>query len=76
MEEGEYRQEEGEDGKNGKNGKEVRLGMATREAGRVRNKGGGRQISHKRRMRRGKGEEEEEEYHVSWRLGVLIYIVQ
>ncbi len=39
MEEGGYNKEEGEDGKYGKNSKEVRLGMATREAGRVRNEG-------------------------------------
>jgi hypothetical protein len=41
MEVGESSKEEGEDGKYGKNGKEVRSGMATREAGRARNKGGG-----------------------------------
>jgi hypothetical protein len=49
MEEGEYSKEEGEDGKYSKNGKDVRLGMATREAGWARNEGGERQISHKRR---------------------------
>ena len=49
MEEGESSNEYNEDGKYGKNGKEVRLGMATREASRARNKGGGRQISLKRR---------------------------
>jgi hypothetical protein len=36
---------EGEDGKYGKNGKELRLGMATREAGWARNKGGGLDIT-------------------------------
>jgi hypothetical protein len=41
MEEGEYSKEEGEDGKYGKNGKGVRLGMATKESGQARNKGGG-----------------------------------
>jgi hypothetical protein len=50
MEEGESSKEKGKDGKYGKNGEEVQLGMATREAGRVRNKrGGGRQKSLKRR---------------------------
>ena len=49
MEEGESSKEYNEDGKYGKNGKEVRSGMATREAGRARNKRGGRQISLKRR---------------------------
>jgi hypothetical protein len=33
--------EEGDDGKYSKNGEEVRLGMATREAGRAINKRGG-----------------------------------
>jgi hypothetical protein len=41
MEEGEVSKEEGEDGKYGKNGKEVRLGIATREAGWARNERGG-----------------------------------
>jgi hypothetical protein len=49
MEEGESGKEEGEDGKYGKNGKEVRLGMATMEAGWARNEGGGKGISLKRR---------------------------
>jgi hypothetical protein len=49
MEKGESRKEYNEDGKYSKNGKEVRLGIATREAGRARNEGGGRQISLKRR---------------------------
>ncbi len=41
MEEGEVSKEEIEDGKYSKNGKEVRLGTATREAGRARNERGG-----------------------------------
>jgi hypothetical protein len=41
MEEGESSKEYNEDGEYGKNGKEMRLGMATREAGRARNEGGG-----------------------------------
>jgi hypothetical protein len=40
MEEGESSKEEGEDDKYGKNDKEVKSGMATREAGWERNKGG------------------------------------
>ncbi len=43
MEEGEFCKEKGEDGKYGKNGKEVQSGMATREAGWARNKGGGKE---------------------------------
>jgi hypothetical protein len=77
MEEGESSKEYNEDGKYGKNGKEVRFGMATREAGRARNEGGDEaDITQEKKLRGGKGEEEEEEYHVSWRLGVTIYIAQ
>jgi hypothetical protein len=49
MKEGGSSKEYNEDGKYGKNGKEVRLRMATREAGRARNEEGGRQISLKKR---------------------------
>jgi hypothetical protein len=70
MEEGESSKEYNEDGKYGKNGKEVRLGMATREAGRARNKGGVEaDITQEEELGGGKGEEEDEEYHISWRLG-------
>ncbi len=41
MEEGKSSKEEGEDGKYSKTGKEVRLGMATSEAGWARNEEGG-----------------------------------
>jgi hypothetical protein len=68
--------EEGEDGEYGKNGKEVRSGIAQRKQAGQETRVGGRQISLKRRSWGKEREEEEEEYHVSWRLGASIYIVQ
>jgi hypothetical protein len=74
---GSLAKEYNEDGKYSKNGKEVRLGMATREAGRARNEGGGEaDITQEEELGGGKGEEEEEEYCISWTLGVTIYITQ